>query len=128
MLGHCRGLVIGNKLERRNRLESEPLISEMTAGETNFAIKVEHLLNKIPSPMYRHLNIECLFELGAIAETNPDFQIEDYIVLDVLIGHAVRLFWLHEHPDHQGRYDDHKAEAWQEFYGRSPYDLSLIHI
>jgi phosphorylase kinase alpha/beta subunit len=124
VLRHCRGLVIGDKLERRNRLESEELLSEMTPGETNFALKVEHLLNKIGSPAYRQLNIECLVELSAIAEKNPDFQIHDYLVLDVLIGHAVRLYWLDEHPEHQYQYADHKAEAWQQFYERSPFDCA----
>ncbi|MEM9135735.1 MAG: glycoside hydrolase family 15 protein, partial [Cyanobacteria bacterium P01_F01_bin.42] len=124
ILRHCRGLVIGDKLERRNRLDSEPLISEMTAGETNFALKVEHLLNKISSPLYRQINIECLVELGAIVQKNPDLHIHDYIVLDVLIGHAVRLFWLQNHPEHEHHYDDHKADAWHEFYGRSPFNCA----
>ncbi|MCM1983122.1 glycoside hydrolase family 15 protein [Lyngbya confervoides] len=124
ILKHCRGLVIGDKLERRNRLDSEPLLSEMTAGEKNFALKVEHLLNKIQSPVYRQINIECLMELAAIAEGNPDLQIQDFIVLDILIGHAVRLVWLDRHPSHQENYDEHKAEAWQYFYQQSPYDCA----
>ena len=32
LMHHCKGLVIGEKLERRNRLDSKLLISEMTAG------------------------------------------------------------------------------------------------
>ncbi|MEB3293068.1 MAG: glycoside hydrolase family 15 protein, partial [Synechococcales bacterium] len=60
LLHNCKGLVIGDKLERRNRLDSELLISEMTAGETNFALQVEHLLNKIQAPEYRHVNIEAM--------------------------------------------------------------------
>ena len=42
LMHHCKGLVVGDKLERRNRLDSEVLISEMTAGEKNFALQVEH--------------------------------------------------------------------------------------
>ncbi|WP_254721810.1 glycoside hydrolase family 15 protein [Kovacikia minuta] len=53
VLQHCRGLVIGDKLERRNRLDSELLLAEMTPGEKNFALQVEHLLNKIQAPEYR---------------------------------------------------------------------------
>jgi phosphorylase kinase alpha/beta subunit len=37
ILHHCRGLVIGNKLEQRNRIDSAPILAEMTSGETNFA-------------------------------------------------------------------------------------------
>lgn len=124
LLHHCKGLVIGDKLERRNRLDSELLISEMTAGETNFALQVEHLLNKIQAPEYRHVNVEALMELAAIVQGNPDFKIEEYVVLDILIGHAVRLAWLEQFPEHTHSYDDHKAAAWSAFYQSSPYDCA----
>lgn len=124
LLKHCRGLVIGDKLERRNRLDSDLLLAEMTPGEKNFALRVEHLLNKIQAPEYRQMNIETLMELAAIAERNPNLRIEEYIVLDVLIGHAVRLAWLEHHPDHRDRYDEHKGSAWRAFYESSPYDCA----
>lgn len=73
LMHHCKGLVIGDKLERRNRLESEEIISEMTAGEKNFALQVEHLLNKIEAPEYRQVNIETLMESAAIASKKPRF-------------------------------------------------------
>ncbi len=124
VLKHCRGLVIGDKLERRNRLDSELLLAEMTPGEKNFALQVEHLLNKIQAPEYRQVNVEALMELAAIAERNPNLQIEDYIVLDVLIGHAVRLAWLDKHPEHASNYEGYKASAWRSFYESSPYDCA----
>ncbi|HBL13299.1 MAG TPA: glycosyl hydrolase family 15, partial [Cyanobacteria bacterium UBA11162] len=120
VLKHCKGLVIGDKLERRNRLDSELIISEMTPGEKNFALQVEHLLNKMQAPEYRQVNIEALMELAAIVEENPDLEIEEYIVLDVLIGHAVRLAWLERYPERTDRYDEYKAAAWRAFYGTSP--------
>jgi hypothetical protein len=46
LLRHCRGLLIGDKLERRNRLDSN-LLAEKTPGEQIFAVLVEHLLSKI---------------------------------------------------------------------------------
>ncbi|MBH8563604.1 glycoside hydrolase family 15 protein [Nostoc sp. CENA67] len=122
LLKHCKGLVIGDKLERRNRLDSDLMLSEMTAGEKNFALRVEHLLNKIEAPEYRQVNIEALMELSAIAAKNPNLQIEEYIVLDVLIGHAVRLAWLEHHPERGDRYDEDKASAWRSFYNTSPKD------
>jgi phosphorylase kinase alpha/beta subunit len=120
VLHHCRGLVIGDKLERRNRLDGEVIVSEMTPEEKNFALRVEHLLNKIQAPEYRQVNIEALMELAAVVNENPDLQFEDYIVMDVLIGHAVRLGWLSHHPDLGDRYDEFKADAWQAFYDSSP--------
>lgn len=124
LMHHCKGLVIGDKLERRNRLESELMISEMTAGERNFALRIEHLLNKIEAPEYRQVNVEALMELGAIAANNPNLQIQDYIVLDVLIGHAVRLAWLEKNPERGDRYDEDKGLAWPYFYNTSPRDCA----
>lgn len=120
VMQHCKGVVIGDKLERRNRLDSDLILAEMTPGEKNFALRIEHLLNKIEAPEYRQVNIETLMELAAIAQRNPNLQIDDSIVLDVLIGHAVRLCWLDRHPEHEHAYDEHKAEAWRNFYETSP--------
>jgi len=124
LMKHCKGLVIGDKLERRNRLDSDVMLSEMTAGEKNFALLVEHLLNKIEAPEYRQTNIETLMQLAAIALYNPNLQIEEYIVLDVLIGHAVRLAWLERFPEQVERYDEHKAAAWRSFYNTSPKECA----
>ncbi|MBA3920795.1 MAG: glycosyl hydrolase family 15, partial [Nostocaceae cyanobacterium] len=124
VMKHCKGLIIGDKLERRNRLDSEVILSEMTAGEKNFALRVEHLLNKIESPEYRQVNIEALMELAAIATANPNLQIAEYIVLDVLVGHAVRVAWLDVHPGSSDRYDEDKAAAWRSFYSTSPTECA----
>lgn len=120
VMHHCRGLVIGDKLERRNRLDSRPLIFETTPGEKNFALRIEHLLNKIDAPEYRQVNVEALMALAAFVQENPGFQLDDYIVLDVLVGHAVRLAWLADHPTEAGDYETQKALAWQRFYEESP--------
>ena len=79
------------------------------------------MLNKIEAPEYRQVNIEALMELSAIAVRNPNLQVEDYLVLDVIIGHAVRLAWLENHPERASRYDEDKASAWPAFYDASPY-------
>ncbi|MDX2097537.1 MAG: glycoside hydrolase family 15 protein [Leptolyngbyaceae cyanobacterium bins.59] len=128
LLKHCKGLVIGDKLERRNRLDSQSILAEMTPGEKNFALQVEHLLNKIQAPEYRHVNVETLIALSTLVERNPDLQIEDYLVLDVVIGHAVRLAWLDRFASQSGhasspaqasQYDQYKAAAWRSFYDSS---------
>ncbi len=122
LLGHCQGIVIGDKLERRNRLESHILLSEMTPGESNFAMRIEHLLNKIPSPEYRQLSIEAMMALHHLSEENPELHVQDYFVLDVIIGHAVRLAFMKTMP--QSDYEKSKAAAWAAFYERSPSDSS----
>lgn len=121
LMQHCKGLVIGDKLERRNRLDSELILSEMTQGEKNFDLKVEHLLNKIDAPEYRQLNVEALIELSNICDRNPELQIEQYLVLDVIIGHAVRQGWLEKYPERADKYDEDKQKAWDKFYDTSPY-------
>jgi phosphorylase kinase alpha/beta subunit len=120
LLRHCRGLIIGDKLEIRNRLDSALILSETTAGEKNFALWVEHLLNKMDASKYRQLTIEALMALAALVEQTPDLQIDDYLVLDVLIGHAVRLCWLDRHPEREASYEEDKPAAWQAFYDASP--------
>jgi phosphorylase kinase alpha/beta subunit len=121
LLHHCRGLVIGDKLERRNRLESAPLVSEKTPGERNFASLVEHLLAKIEAAEYRQLCTETLLTLMAFVAANPQVQFEDDLALDVVIGHAVRVGWQEQHPEVPATdYGLHKAEAWQRFYRSSP--------
>jgi phosphorylase kinase alpha/beta subunit len=102
----------------------------MTPGERNFALRVEHLLNKITAPEYRQINIEALMALAALSEQNPNLRVAEYIVLDVLIGHAVRLAWLDPElpkPLATGKLDlreavyaQYKAQAWSNFYETSP--------
>ncbi|MEB3262979.1 MAG: glycoside hydrolase family 15 protein [Synechococcus sp.] len=121
LLHHCDGLVIGDKLERRNRLESAPLLSEKTPGERNFAALVEHLLSKIEAPEYRRLCIETLVTLMAFVGANPQVRFDDDLALDVVIGHAVRVGWQQQHPEVPAEaYGQHKADAWDLFYRSSP--------
>ena len=121
LLHHCQGLVIGDKLERRNRLESALLLSANTPGERNFATVVEHLLSKIEAPEYRQLCVETLISLMAFVAANPDVQVADDVALDVVIGHAVRVGWQQEHPEVPAEdYPEHKAEAWDRFCRASP--------
>lgn len=117
---HCNGIVIGDKLERRNRLDSDPILSEMTPQERNFALRIEHLLNKIISPEYRQVTIEALETLAQVVHRNPELFVDDVLVMDVIIGHAVRLAWLSERERDSEHYDANKAHAWAEFYERPP--------
>jgi phosphorylase kinase alpha/beta subunit len=146
LLEHCKGITIGDKLEKRNRLDSDLILSEMTPGEKNFALRIEHLLNKINAPEYRQLNIEALTALATFSERNPELKIEEYIVLDVSIGHAVRLAWKdfdiskvaptvieyigidardlqaigNGSAFHPANYDRYKSLAWSAFYQTAP--------
>jgi phosphorylase kinase alpha/beta subunit len=59
-------------------------------------------------------------------------RVAEYIVLDVLIGHAVRLAWLDPNLPkplletfrrqdlNPANYSQHKVQAWKNFYASSP--------
>jgi phosphorylase kinase alpha/beta subunit len=121
---HAPALIIGEKLERRNRMDSGLVLSDTTPGEKSFALWLEHLLNKIGAAEYRQLNIECLRVLGSFFRQHPKLEIEDACVLDALIGHAVRLAYLEQRPDRESAYNEFNAEAWAAFYASPPVRTS----
>ncbi|MEY4547890.1 MAG: hypothetical protein RL685_4085 [Pseudomonadota bacterium] len=123
---HMRALIIGEKLERRNRMDASTVLSDTTPGEKSFALWLEHLLNKVSAPEYRQLNIECLSVLASFFRQNPSLEIADACALDALIGHAVRIAYLDQRPDHEQQYSDHKADAWTAFYASSPARTSVF--
>lgn len=121
---HVPGIVIGDKLDRRNRVESRLVLSDMTPGERSFELLLEHLLNKIPAAEYRQLTIEALTVLASFFEQNEELQLHDALYLDAVIGHAVRVLFLGRHPEKGADYDQNKGTAWAEFYAASPADTS----
>ena len=124
ILHHCKGLMMGGKLNSKNRLDSENTLSQMTEGEQSFKLVVNHLLNKIQAPVYRQLTVEALKALALIFKENKDIQIDDTLLTDILIGHAVRLSWLQLHPAHAESYDEQVSSAWQAFYHLPPHKVA----
>lgn len=124
LLEHTDAIIIGDKLDPRNRLESKVVLSDMTSGEKAFELRIEHLLNKIIAPEYRQLTMEALIVLSHFTEQNPDLYIDDHVSFDVINGHAVRIAFLDYHPELEANYQDHKAEAWTFFYGLPPAETS----
>ncbi|MFZ2451966.1 MAG: glycoside hydrolase family 15 protein [Methylovulum miyakonense] len=123
ILHHCNGLMIGEKLNSKRRLDSETILSQMTSGEQSFKIHVSHLLNKIQSPVYRQLTVEAIKAIASIFHNNS-LQIDDTLVTDVIIGHAVRICWLQAHPQHKDSYEEHVSIAWQAFYQLPPHRVA----
>jgi phosphorylase kinase alpha/beta subunit len=124
ILKHCHGIVIGDRFDPRNSLDSALLQGEMTSGEKNFVLRVEHLLNKSKAPSYQQLVIEALHALRVILKANPTLAINGYIIVDVLIGHAVRLAWLDLHPEQEGIYNESRGAAWASFYASPPHQAA----
>jgi len=122
---HVPGLIVGDKVDRRNLMDSQVVLSDMTPNEPAFALWLEHLLNKIHAAEYRQVSIEALEVLVAFFRANPAVHIHEPISLDVLIGHAVRLAYLERHPEHDPNYNEHKPEAWESFYASPPAETSV---
>ncbi len=133
-LHHCKGLVLGDKLNSKNRLDSESTLSQMTAGEQSFKLHVNHLLNKIQAPVYRQLTVEALQAIASIFRENLSLHIDDTLLTDIIIGHAVKISWLQSHSENTENYDESVALAWQEFYQLPPHKVAngildaLIHL
>ena len=63
-------------------------------------------------------------EALALLRALPQVEDEDVrIVIDVLTGHAVRLHWLQQHPDHAGHYEAFRADAWSALYASPPAEV-----
>ncbi|QPK65677.1 glycoside hydrolase family 15 protein [Methylomonas sp. LL1] len=121
LLHHCKGLMIGEKYNSKRRIDSEIMLAQMTAGEQSFRLHINHVLNKIQAPVYRQLSVEALRALASIVRNNPELYIDDTLVTDILIGHAVRISWLQAHPQYRDHYEECVSLAWQAFYQLPPH-------
>lgn len=113
MLQRCSALVIGDKYSIQSRLTHEMTL-DATAGEHSFELRVDSLIQNITASNYRQLNIELLSTLTQIFRENQKMRIDDEIVLDVLIGHAVKRAW-EQHHSHE-HYNEARSKAWEYFY------------
>ncbi|MCX6074446.1 MAG: glycoside hydrolase family 15 protein [Campylobacterales bacterium] len=125
LLQQCTGLVIGDKYSIQSRIGCE-LTLESTAGEHSFALRIDALLHSIHVPDYRQLNIEAIESLARILRQNPQLHIENDLILDVLIGHAVRIAWEWENTTEN--YDEQRGCAWKTFYTLSPRETDKAFI
>jgi len=126
VLHHTSGLVIGNKMDKRNRIDSDAVLSDMTEGEAAFELLIAHMLNNISAPEYRQLTVETLSALASFFQQNPTLKIDEAIVIDVTIGHAVNLAYIEQYPERSDTYDEFKSEAWQGFYTLSPLETTAF--
>ena len=125
LLQQCKGLIIGDKYDPKCRISSE-LTLESTAGERNFDLLVDNLLQNIYSSSYRQLNIEAIESLNRIFKQNPKLHIVDDLILDVLIGYAVRIAWTKD--KNIENYDEQKGLAWESFYTLSQHETEKAFI
>uniref|UniRef100_A0A147BPY0 Phosphorylase b kinase regulatory subunit n=2 Tax=Ixodes ricinus TaxID=34613 RepID=A0A147BPY0_IXORI len=86
LLERCVGLSIEGKVL------SQHLTREMTSGELKFALEIEHVLNSIPQPEFRQLNVEAMMVLTLLAEHNVVTFINKVINVDELVRSAYKMF------------------------------------
>ncbi len=125
LLQRCSGLVIGDKYSTQTRIGSE-LTLDATAGERSFELRIDALLQGIDAPEYRQLNVEVIESLARLLRHNPDIRVENDLVLDVLIGNAVRIAW--HGRDHEGDYDEERSSAWEAIYRLSPSEADRAFV
>ena len=83
-------------------------------------------MQNIYSSSYRQLNIEAIESLNRIFKQNPDLHIENDLILDVLIGYAVRVAWTKG--EEVQNYDEQKGIAWESFYTLSQHETDKAFI
>jgi len=125
LLQQCNALVIGDKYNLQNRISSDETL-DATAGERSFALKIDTLLQSIDALDYRQLNIEAIESLACVFGQSPELHVDNDLVLDILIGHAVRISWERDHTS--GDYNEQRALAWENIYKLSPKELDKAFV
>lgn len=125
LLGKCHGIVIGNRFDSQTRIDSDMVLNTFTSGETQFVHLFEMMINRIDSASYRQMTIEALEGLITFSEMNPSVEFKNHLIIEVILGHAVRINWL-SHSDHfPENYDDEKGDAWKQFYLESTSEVTV---
>jgi phosphorylase kinase alpha/beta subunit len=127
ILHQCKGVVIGDKLNTKRRLDSDTLLAHMTNGEQSFKLHVNHLLNKIQLAVHRQLTVEALLVIAAFFHDNENLFIEDTLSTDTLIELAVKMSWQKARPKAQNNELDDES-AWQFFYHLPPHKSANCYL
>lgn len=134
ILSHCKGLIIGDELSHKRRVDSANTLAKMTVNEHSFVLLINHRLNKIQSPEHRQLTVETLQALSILFKETPELFIHDTLLVDTLITQAVKISWLQNHPDRIDLYEKEHSLSWQSFYLLPPNEVanniikSLLHL
>uniref|UniRef100_A0A5S6QRG4 Phosphorylase b kinase regulatory subunit n=1 Tax=Trichuris muris TaxID=70415 RepID=A0A5S6QRG4_TRIMR len=81
------GLLVGD-----HSLMPQPLLSDMTEYELNFALAIDELLCSITLPEYRQLMVELFVVLAIILQRNPELNFSSKVDMDQLITDAVSYY------------------------------------
>jgi phosphorylase kinase alpha/beta subunit len=121
ILHQCKGVVIGDRLNSKRRLDSDTILAHMTNGEQGFRLHVNHLLDKIQQPVHRQLTVEALLAIAALFRDNATLFIDDTLASDTLIELAVSMPWQKSRPKAIKNNDQDEEPAWHYFYQLPPH-------
>nr|KAJ3420465.1 hypothetical protein HK105_005642 [Polyrhizophydium stewartii] len=89
LLSKTQGIGVGKAF-----LPRDPIISEMTPEEFNFALRIETLFDNIRDPAERQVVVECVVVISRIEERNPEIQLNGgRIEILNIVRSAVNRFW-----------------------------------
>jgi len=75
-------------------LPRDPIVSEKTPEEFNFALAVENFLGAIVDPAERQIAVETLMVIAKIEDRNPGMEVQpDVIDLPLIMREAMEIFW-----------------------------------
>ncbi|KAI1307326.1 hypothetical protein EDD11_004512 [Mortierella claussenii] len=89
ILSRAAGFRIGSHF-----LPRDPIISEKTAEEFNFALAVENFLDVISDPAERQIAVETLMVIAKIEDRNPGMEVQPEVIdLPMIMREAMDRFW-----------------------------------
>ena len=124
VLHHCQGLIIGPETNKKNIINSEHILSQMTAGEQSFKLHISHLLNKIQSPVHRQLTVEALKVLDSVFIEGSLGYREYVISLDDIVDRAINLIGQQTSSTNCVSYKENLSLAQQSFYRLSAQQVA----
>ncbi|KAF9352695.1 hypothetical protein BGX34_012021 [Mortierella sp. NVP85] len=89
ILSRSAGFKIGSQV-----LPRDPIISEKTPEEFNFALAVENFLGVIPDPAERQIAVETLMVIAKIEDRHPGMEVQPELIdLSLVMREAMSKFW-----------------------------------
>ncbi|KAF9116148.1 hypothetical protein BGX27_004488 [Mortierella sp. AM989] len=89
ILSRAAGFRIGSHV-----LPRDPIISEKTAEEFNFALAVENFLGVIHDTAERQIAVETLMVIAKIEDRNPGMEVQPEVIdLPLIMREAMEKFW-----------------------------------
>ncbi|KAF9157450.1 hypothetical protein DFQ26_008716 [Actinomortierella ambigua] len=89
ILSRSAGFKIGSQF-----LPRDPLVSEKTPEEFNFALAVENFLGLILDPAERQIAVETLMVIAKIEDKHPGMEVQPEIIdLSLIMREAMERFW-----------------------------------